>query len=425
MAGLAASALPKITFGIGSNHSELYRDNEPSIRLALIGKGKMGSSDTRTALRVPGVKLVAVCDLYNARLQDAKREWGNTIFTTRDYTEVLSRDDVDAVIIGTPDHWHQKISIDAMLAGKHVYCEKPVIHKISEGKDLIRAQQKSGVVFMSGSQGMSSLGNHKAKQLLHQGAIGQLNFIEAAFTSSPRRHCSSFENVSQSDIWWEQYIKHAPKRPFDPSRFFCWRLWRDYGTGLAGDLFVHVLSSLHYITETLGPEKVYTTGNVDGIGDTPGIMLGLFDYPARNGADAFKVSLTANAADGVSKKWGSTDFTITGNEGTMRVEWDKVTLRKNKKINIRDFEKLSRLGNKIDLPVQKNDNEVVFNEEGYKDCHFDHVQTFFHAIQNKAPVDANVLFAVQTAAPAILCYESYLTGKPILWDPEKLKEKKG
>src|SRR5690554_1694342 len=283
-AGLAAASLPKYTFAIGSSRSNLSNfNNEQIIRLALIGKGKMGTSDTRAALRVPGVKLVAVCDLYQVRLEEAKQMWGNNIFTTRDYTEILSRDDVDAVIIGTPDHWHQKISIDAMLSGKHVYCEKPVIHKISEGKNLINVQKKSGVVFMSGSQGMSSLGNRKAKQLLQQGTIGQPNFIEAAFTSSPRRPCSSFENVSSSDIWWEQYIKHAPKQPFDTSRFFCWRLWKDYGTGLAGDLFVHVLSSLHYITGTSGPVKIYTTGEFDGVGDTPGIMLGLFDYPAQNG----------------------------------------------------------------------------------------------------------------------------------------------
>jgi predicted dehydrogenase len=129
-----------------------------NINIALIGKGGMGTSNTHTALSVQGVKLVGVCDLYDKRLKDAKAQWGNDLFTTKEYKEILSRKDVDAVIIATPDHWHQPIAIEAMNAGKHVYCEKPVIHKLNEGKALIEAQRKTGVKFQVGSQGMASLG---------------------------------------------------------------------------------------------------------------------------------------------------------------------------------------------------------------------------------------------------------------------------
>ena len=101
-----------------------------NINIALIGAGGMGSGDTNTALKVPGVKLVAVCDLYDGRLEDAKKKWGQDIFTTKSYKEILNRPDIDAVIVATPDHWHQQISIDAMRAGKHVYCEKPMVHDI-------------------------------------------------------------------------------------------------------------------------------------------------------------------------------------------------------------------------------------------------------------------------------------------------------
>ena len=87
------------------------------INLALIGAGGMGSADTNTAVKVPGVKLVAVCDLYDGRLNDAKTKWGKDLFTTKHYKDILNRSDVDAVIIGTPDHWHKQISVDAMAAG--------------------------------------------------------------------------------------------------------------------------------------------------------------------------------------------------------------------------------------------------------------------------------------------------------------------
>ena len=426
--GVAASTFPYMLLGKETDtpHSAFttrMQDVSP-VRIGLIGKGSQGTSDTRTALRVPGVKLVAVCDLYDVRLQAAKKEWGDDIFTTREYKDILSRNDVDAVIIGTSDHWHQKISIEAMKAGKHVYCEKPVIHKISEAKDLIGAQEQSGCVFQSGSQGMASLGNRKAKQLVQSGAIGRVNLIEAAFTSAPRRACRTPEGISPADIWWDRYIMNAPKVPFEPSRFFCWRNWKDYGTGIAGDLFVHVLSSLQYIMDSPGPEKVYTTGDADGIGDTPYIMLGYFDYPAKNGSDAFKAALTANYADGVSKKWGSLDFTIIGSEGTLRVEWDKVTLKKSAKISATDFDGLAPIGNTIDKPEQMSDTELLFEEKGYNDCHLDHITRFFDGIRNRTKVEADVVFAVRTAVPAVLCFESYLSGKPVYWDSEKLKIKK-
>ena len=425
--GVTASTFPHLLLGKESAHGypdiNTQKQDISPVRIALIGKGTQGTSDTRTALRVPGVNLVAVCDLYDARLQNAKQEWGNDVFTTREYKEILSRNDIDAVIIGTSDHWHQVISIEAMKAGKHVYCEKPVIHKATEAEDLIKAKEQSGCVFQSGSQGMSSIGNRKAKQLVQSGAIGQVNLIEAAFTSAPRQSCRIPDGLSPSDIWWDRYIMNAPKVPFEPSRFFCWRHWKDYGTGIAGDLFVHVLSSLQYIMDSQGPEKVYTTGDVDGIGDTPYIMLGYFDYPSKQGKNAFKAALTANYADAVSRKWGSLDFTIIGSEGTLRVEWDKVTLRKPRSASAADFSGLASIGNTIDQPVQVNDTEILFAEKGYNDCHLDHISRFINAIRNKTEVEADVRFAVQTAVPAVMCFESFHSGRPVYWDAEKLELK--
>jgi len=426
--GVAASAFPNFFLGKDSfpfhTGSKTPEQDLSPVRIALIGKGGMGTSDTRTALQVPGVKLVAVCDLYDARLQAAKKEWGDDIVVTREYKDILSRNDVDAVIVGTSDHWHKQISIEAMQAGKHVYCEKPVIHKATEAKELIKAQEQSGCVFQSGSQGMSSIGNRKAKQLVQSGAIGRVNLVEAAFTSGPRQACKIPEGLSQSEIWWDRYIMNAPKVAFEPSRFFCWRNWQDYGTGIAGDLFVHVLSSLQYIMNSQGPEKVYTTGDDDGVGDTPYIMLGYFDYPAQNGANAFKAALTANYADGVSKKWGSLDFTIIGSEGTVRVEWDKVTLKKPAKVSAADFTGLPSIGQTIDKPAQISDTELLFVEKGYNNCHLDHHTRFFTAIRNKTFVEADVRFAVQTAVPAVMCFESYLSGKPVYWDPVNLEIRK-
>ena len=147
---IGSIALHSASSLISSTGVKLARDTKSSIsansfiNIASIGKGGMGTANTNTALSIDGVKLVGVCDLYDKRLKDAKAQWGDQLFTTKEYKEILSRKDVDAVIIATPDHWHQQIAIEAMKAGKHVYCEKPVIHKLGEGKALIDAQKKSG-----------------------------------------------------------------------------------------------------------------------------------------------------------------------------------------------------------------------------------------------------------------------------------------
>jgi predicted dehydrogenase len=402
-----------------------------NINIALIGKGGMGTSNTHTALSVQGVKLVGVCDLYDKRLKDAKAQWGNDLFTTKEYKEILSRKDVDAVIIATPDHWHQPIAIEAMNAGKHVYCEKPVIHKLNEGKALIEAQRKTGVKFQVGSQGMASLGNRAARLLVQQGVIGPVNFVDGQFTSAPGR-LNAFtapEDASEETIWWSRFLGNAPKKPFNPQHFFAWRNWKDYGTGIAGDLFVHVLSSIHYIMDAEGPEKVYTTGGLrhytDGLRDTPDVMLGYFDYPDRNNLGAFTVQLGANYVDGVSKKWGSMDFKIVGSKGTLDVGWDKVVLKTMEDVNPKDLEVLEQLGQGMNAPEKISPREYVFHaEKGYKGGHYDHHFNFINGIRNNTPLTADVLFAVRTAAPALLSFESYLRKDAIQWDAQKLKIKK-
>ncbi|MGB5554470.1 MAG: Gfo/Idh/MocA family oxidoreductase [Flavobacteriaceae bacterium] len=144
--------------------SETFSSND-QINIGLIGTGIQGIYDTKAALKTKGVKLIAACDLYMGRLDRAKELWGNDIFVTRDYRQLIDRKDIDAVIVATPDHWHRKITVDAMKAGKHVYCEKPMVQKFEEGQDIINTQKETGMICQIGSNGMSSLGNEKAKML--------------------------------------------------------------------------------------------------------------------------------------------------------------------------------------------------------------------------------------------------------------------
>src|SRR3989454_5246272 len=149
------------------------------IRIATIGVGGQGTSDTNAALRRtgpatdqanpsplgPGVEVVAVADLYDGRLTRAQEIWGKQLFTTRDYHQILARPDVDAVIVATPDHWHRKVAVDAMKAGKDVYLEKPMVQNLDEGKGVIETARETKRILQVGSQRVSSIVYQKAKEL--------------------------------------------------------------------------------------------------------------------------------------------------------------------------------------------------------------------------------------------------------------------
>ena len=399
------------------------------INIALIGAGGMGVQDVLTALKVPNTKIVAVCDLYDGRIKDAKTKWGAELFTTRHYKEILNRKDVDAIIIATPDHWHQQISIDAMRAGKHVYCEKPMVHAITEGPAVIKAQTETGKIFQVGSQGVSSLGNEKAKQLLKDGAIGQLNYAEGFWARHSPTGAWQYPipaDASAENVDWETYISNTNKRPFDATRFFRWRNYKDYGTGMSGDLFVHLFSSLHFITNSYGPDKVYAAGGLrywkDGR-EVPDVLLGTFDYPQSAAHAPFNLSLRCNFADGTS---GTTYLKLVGSEGSMDITWDSVTLKRNKTTESDDafyIEQMKKAGTPVSdrkkiLPPE----EYTFAaEKDYEGGPYDHFVNFFTAIRHGGKVTEDAVFGYRAAAPALLCNDSYNQDTAILWNPEKMQ----
>lgn len=430
-AGVAATLTPSVFAKQPETINFLERKhfiNIKPLKIALIGAGGMGSSDTNTALKHENIELVAVCDLYDGRLDDSKNKWGDDLYLTKNYKDVLKRSDIDAVIIGTPDFWHKKISIDALDAGKHVYCEKPMIHNIDEGQDIIKAWKKSGKIMMVGSQGMSSLGNEKAKELLASGGIGELNYAEGFWARNSAIGAWQYpipQDASTETVDWQKYISISKDRPFDPLRFFRWRNYLDYGTGMAGDLFVHLFSSLHFITNSIGPNKIAATGGLryweDGR-EVPDVLLGMFDYPDSKQHPAFNLSLRCNFVDGTS---GSTYLKLVGSKGSMDVEWDRVTLKRNAGGESDDpflaekaKEESSRTDRKKMVPPLKT---IYDAQDGYKGAHYDHFANFFNAIRDNGSVAEDPVFGFRAAAPALLCNESYKKNEFIEWDPTNMK----
>jgi predicted dehydrogenase len=422
-------------------HALVAVQNEPTrptgandqIQIALIGAGFQGQSDTKFAVQVPGVKLVAVADCYNGRLEHAKEVWGDDIFTTRDYNEILARKDVDAVIIATPDHWHKRAAIDAMKAGKDVYCEKPMIHLYADGPEIIEAARATNRIIQIGSQRVSSIVYVKAKELLASGTIGKLNMVTARWDRNSAMGAWDYTvplDASTETCDWPRFEGTAPKIPFNAEHFFQWRKWKAYGSGVAGDLFVHLFSGTHFITGTNGPTRAMATGGLrfwnDGR-DVPDVMLGLFDYN-----EGFNLSLRVNFVDGGEESEG---LIFTGSEGTMEITGNTVSVSRVPRprepgsttstfTEAMQKRMLTEYREKYPVihPAGPPDVEVetYAAPAGYSDS-YDHFKNFFASVRSRQPVVEDAVFGFRAAGAALLSNLSYERGAVVKWDPDAMK----
>ncbi len=407
------------------------------IQLALIGAGGQGMGDTRTALGVPGVELVAVADVYQGRLDRSKEIWGGGLFTTRDYREVLARPDVDAVIIATPDHWHARMAIDAMKAGKDVYVEKPMVQDVEEGPRVIAAAKETGRILQVGSQRVSSIIYAKARELFKSGAIGELNFVEAWWHRNSAMGAWQYTiptDATPETVDWDRFLGDAPKRPFEPIRLFRWRNYRDYGTGIPGDLFVHLFSGIHYVLDSLGPTRIMASGGLrywhDGR-DVPDVVVGFYDYPKTDAHPAFTLMLKVNFADGGGGE--GHQFRFAGPDGVIMIGGNGVTLARQQRptdpgLSTGTF--TSALQEQImkehrakypqETGLRPRSETVYAAPSGYSDT-YDHFRNFFDAVRSRKPVVEDAAFGYRAAGPAVLTNQSYFEQRAIGWDPAAMR----
>ena len=447
-AGVVATPLGGGVFELGRPAQAAPAAAGPNdrVRIATIGMGIIGFIDTTTALKVPGTELVAVADLYEGRRTHAKEVFGSHVATCVDYREILARKDVDAVLVCVPDFWHRTIAVDAMKAGKAVYCEKPMVRTVAEGPDVIAAQKETKAVFQVGSQYASSLLYLKVRDLIAAGAIGQVNSIEARYNRNSDVGAWQYTlptDASPQTIDWDRYLGSvAPKRPFDAVRFFRWRNYNDYGTAVAGDLFVHLLTGIHRATGAIGPNRIAAFGGQrywkDGR-DVYDVIFGLLDYPECAGKPGFTLALQCNFEDGGG---GEALFRFVGSDGALNVSWTELTLNRTGIVeaardevltgynSVSTFSKAQQaeLARTITTPKTarrrsspRPDLPTKFVVPRDYDERYDHFVNFFNSVRHGAPVYEDAVFGFRAAAPALLCNESYRQGKVLGWDPAAMK----
>ena len=229
------------------------------------------------------VKLVAVCDVWEKRREQHARRSGATPYA--DYRKLLERKDIDAVVVATPDHWHAPISMDAMEAGKDVYCQKPMTRYWQEAKKVVEVVQRTERVFQCGAQGTSDGNLWRANQLIQEGAIGKVIWSQASYCrNDPGGDWNYYidPSANPSNLVWLMGLGPAPTRPWSPERFFRFRKYWDYSGGVATDLLYHALAEL---TTALGrefPVEVLATGGnyVHKEREVPDTFHVLIKYPS-------------------------------------------------------------------------------------------------------------------------------------------------
>ncbi len=255
------------------------------VRFGIIGIGMQGSGLLGTAITLPGVECVAACDLYDGRQTLAKEIVKPDLRTTRRYQDLLDNKEIDCIIAAVPDHWHKQVVVDTVNAGKDIYCEKPMSHTAAEGFDMAAAQQKTGRIVQIGSQRVSSVIYAKARDMIAKGAIGDINLVEGTLGRNDPTGCWEYPpppDLSPQTLDWDTWQGTVPKRAFDPLIYARWRCWKEYGTGVAGDLLVHLVSGILYgLGLNEPPKRAMATGGIlrwkDGR-NMPDVHASLFEY---------------------------------------------------------------------------------------------------------------------------------------------------
>ena len=402
------------------------------VTVGIVGAGIRGLEQMEAILKVGG-NVAVVCDLYDGHLRRAQEIQPNTP-TTREYREVLDRKDIDVVAIATSDHWHAPVAIDAMRAGKDIYCEKPMSHTIPEALEMVKVSKQTGRLVQVGSQSLSMLSTQKARELVQGGQIGTVYSVQASIYRPSAVGAWRYPvppDASPQTVDWERYLGNAPKRPFDAQRFFQFRNWWDYGTGIAGDEYVHLLSRVHYVLDVQYPQSAIAQGGIfkwTGDRDVPDIHNTFYDY------GKFQVVVLANLVS----NWDSGEIVrFYGDKGTVELtEWAANLVPynpvedygypleswpkdlKDKFIEEHKNDPLADVGTAEKQPKRKKES-FSQKAEGTED----HFRNLFECVKTRRQPVEQVEFGCGTAVACHMANISYKEKKQVFWDAQKLELK--
>jgi predicted dehydrogenase len=329
-AGLAAFGVPAVNV-LGANDE---------IHIGCIGTGGRCRHLMKALQRIPNVRMTALCDIYDPHLDEARKLADPKAVTTHVYKEILDRKDIHAVVIGSPDHWHVPMTIDACLAGKDVYVEKPLTHNLEEGAAVIDAQNKNKRIVQIGTQQRSMPQFEKGRDLVRKGLLGKIHKVALSWNRNSDRVRKNPLGIDPNKVDWKAFLGNAPEQPFDEYRFRNWRWFWDFGGGILTDLMVHFIDVAHWFLDLDHPLQATTVGGnyiSKGIWQTPDTIQTLLTYP--NDLQVHFEGTFVNAHNAARIEFMGTDATLYLDRGryeliperTNKVEYQELILGTGKR----------------------------------------------------------------------------------------------
>lgn len=373
------------------SYSRILGAND-SLAVGVIGTGGRARHLMKSLAIIHGVRIAALCDVYDGNVDLAKPLAEVTAFTTRKHSDLLARKDLDAVLIGAPDHQHVPLTIDAVKAGKHVYVEKPLTHDFAEGKAVIAAVKESKRIVQVGTQQRSMPHIRKAKELVAAGKLGKVFKVKMSWNRNAGRATKTFPKIDEAKLDWKAFLGAARDQPFDGYRFRQWRWFWDFGGGIFTDLMVHWIDVAHWLTEASHPATAMSTGqylSAKDIWETPDTVETLLKYP--EGVTMHFEGTFSNARNGARLE-------ILGTDGSLYIDRGRYELIPEPGKG-EPSDMILGTGPKGKDFYDKPDGELL------------HLQNWIDCIRSGKATNSPVESGVQAAAAAHLANKSLRSGK--------------
>ena len=379
-----------------------------NMEVGCIGTGGRCRGLMRALAPIPGVRLAAVCDVWDEHREAGRKLADPRAFVTGDYRALLDRKDIDAVLIGAPDHWHVPMLVDACSAGKDVYVEKPLTHALDEGVRAIEAVRRSGRIVQVGMQQRSMPQFQEAREIVRSGKLGHIHKVHLTWNRNSFRGARAPLGIDPRSVDWKKFLGTAPAQPFDEYRFRQWRWFWDFGGGILTDLMVHFIDVVHWYLDLDHPETALTLGdNFRGENrwETPDTVQTLLGYPSARLQVYFEGTFL-NARNAAMLEFMGTDATLYLDRGRFEIHPER-----------------KRGADNSLLPLSVEPRELILGE-GPRGADFYqtpngevlHLQNWVEAVRSRKRPIAPVEAGVSAAAAAHLGNRAYRAGQAARWN---------
>jgi predicted dehydrogenase len=365
------------------------------IRVGFIGTGWRGMELLKIFKDNPSTDLVAVCDAYGPRREKGLAVAGPDAKAYIDYRELLDRKDIDAVVIVTPDHWHKQMLIDALHAGKDAYLEKPIMHSIEQGVEMVHAVEETKRIVQSGMQQRSWPHFIMGKQIVDSGKLGKITFIHAYWYQDYYVFFPTFPPVDQAQLDWKRFLGDAPDQPFTLEKFYWWRWFWDFGGGMLPDLLTHWIDVIQWYMGEPAPLTATSTGQLNCMPwQAPDTVTAAYEYPGK-----FMVTFTG----AINSRVGDGGIEFRGSEATLKVSRTHLAVYPEKA--------------QPDPISHTPEPEIFVRSE--REGTVDNIENFLDCVRSRKTPNSNIHVAFEAARTSWIGNASLKRGTKVAWDASK------